>query len=147
MRVPGTTTDLVYDVTTSVAQTIGENKFAPQPVPVEVRANLALTYPWGDESPTLPHEPKLMLSLWNYLRGSFEDTAKASIVNNRSASAGTPIGLITGWRPRPLIDYTRWTRASPTSRIEALSNIWDETKLRDAGVDGIEEHMAEVGSA
>ncbi|KAA0199367.1 Serine/threonine-protein kinase ULK4 [Fasciolopsis buskii] len=134
LRVPGTTTDLVYDVTTSVAQTIGENKFAPQPVPVEVRANLALTYPWGDESPTLPHEPKLMLSLWNYLRGSFEDTAKASIVNNRSASAGTPIGLITGWRPRPLIDYTRWTRASPTSRIEALSNIWDETKLRDAGV-------------
>ncbi|THD26212.1 hypothetical protein D915_002978 [Fasciola hepatica] len=66
-----------------------------------------------------------------------------SIVN-RSPSTDTPVGLITGWRKKPLIDCARWTRAQPTNRIDALSTIWNDAELRGATVEQIERRMAEV---
>ncbi|KAG5452429.1 hypothetical protein CSKR_107129 [Clonorchis sinensis] len=120
--------------------TSDEAKFTPRPVPLATRADLATTYPWGDDSPNLPHEMRLMVSLWSYVQGIHPSE---SATRKQRLSVGT-LNQLSSWRPRPLNDYVRWIRASPPSKVEGLAYVYNEAKLRADPIENIEAHIAEV---
>ncbi|KAF8569836.1 hypothetical protein P879_01164 [Paragonimus westermani] len=117
-----------------------DSKFIPRPVALDTRANLAMIYPWGDDSPSLPHEPKLMLFLWHYLRGSQTE----SVNTKQRPSIGSVSCASVSWTPRPLNDYTRWCRAPPPARIEGLTQTLNESKLRSITATQLEKHLGDV---
>ncbi|KAF5403153.1 Serine/threonine-protein kinase ULK4 [Paragonimus heterotremus] len=117
-----------------------DSKFIPRPVALDTRANLAMVYPWGDDSPSLPHEPKLMLFLWHYLRGSQTEPMNTK----QRPSIGSVNCASVSWTPRPLSDYTRWCRAPPPARIEGLVHALNESKLRSITATQLEKHLGDV---
>ncbi|CAL8095512.1 unnamed protein product [Calicophoron daubneyi] len=131
------------DVDSSFLHNINDAKFAPHPVSPETRANLALTYLWGDDSPNLPYEPKLLVILWNYLHGGITDLENISL-RTRKMSVGAVGSFPIGWRPRQLMDYGRWARSPPPTRVDGINNPLNEAKLRLASAGQIEQAVTEA---
>lgn len=114
--------------------------FAPRPIRIDTRSNLAMVYPWGDDAPTLPNEPKLLLNIWHYLRGSqphLTSNEQHSLIRSIVSSPPT-------WRPIPLTDYSRWIRTVPPPKVDGLCYILNSAALRMATPAQLEAHFEQL---
>ncbi|CAH8541744.1 unnamed protein product [Dicrocoelium dendriticum] len=114
-------------------------KFAPHPICTDTRSNLTMVFPWGDDAPTLPKEPKLLLTMWQYLRGNQSDLSSSEQQLFIRSIESPP-----SWRPRPLNDYSRWVRAIPPSKVDGISHPLTNATLRMATADQLETHLEQL---
>ncbi|CAH8577097.1 unnamed protein product, partial [Heterobilharzia americana] len=110
---------------------------------LQLRSNLALIYPWGDDSSNFPREMKSVSQLWTAFTNSnhsFTDSDQKKSVNGCVMNQNYQ----SGWKPKPLCDYLRWSRVMPPTKVEGLTRLYNPVALRGVSAEELDQHICEV---
>ncbi|XP_018652026.1 protein kinase [Schistosoma mansoni] len=114
---------------------------------LHLRANLALIYPWGDDSISFPRETKSIAELWSLFTNNNNnnspiiiDSDQKKIVNGHILNSH----FQNIWKPKPLSDYLRWGRVMPPTKIEGLTRLYNPISLNTISLEELEQHICEV---
>ncbi|CAH8575350.1 unnamed protein product [Schistosoma bovis] len=113
---------------------------------LHLRANLALIYPWGDDSISFPRETKSVAELWSLFTNNnnnspiISDSDQKKIVNGHVLNSH----FQNIWKPKPLSDYLRWGRVMPPTKIEGLTRLYNPMSLNTISLEELEQHICEV---
>ncbi|CAH8856804.1 unnamed protein product [Trichobilharzia szidati] len=123
---------------------------------LQLRSNLALIYPWGDDSTNFPREMKSISDLWTAFTTTTNNNNSNSTNNSDSdqkkgATDGGGGGVLnsyfhSGWRPKPLSDYIRWARVMPPTKVDGLTRLYNPIALHTISAEELDQHICEVVS-
>ncbi|KAH8871747.1 Serine/threonine-protein kinase ULK4 [Schistosoma japonicum] len=112
---------------------------------LHIRANLALIYPWGDDSISFPRDTKSISELLSLFTNNNNNTFviesdPKKIVNGYVLNSSSQ----SMWKPKPLSDYLRWARVMPPTKIDGLTRIYNPIALNNVSLEELERHIFEV---
>ncbi|CAH8592523.1 unnamed protein product [Schistosoma rodhaini] len=115
---------------------------------LHLRANLALIYPWGDDSISFPRETKSIAELWSLFTNNNNNNNSPIIIDSDQKN------IVNGhilnshfqniWKPKPLSDYLRWGRVMPPTKIEGLTRLYNPISFNTISLEELEQHICEV---
>uniref|UniRef100_A0A0V0JBP8 Protein kinase domain-containing protein n=1 Tax=Schistocephalus solidus TaxID=70667 RepID=A0A0V0JBP8_SCHSO len=116
----------------------------------QTRSRLALIYPWGDKSASLPQEVDIVhlsspSQLEDVFRNEIDQPSTDFLQNETAAVTERPF-----WCPQPLSDYEKWAQHSPhtssraDSRLLGNAMIFSPTHIASLTLPEIEEHFQVV---
>ncbi|KAK4470507.1 hypothetical protein MN116_006054 [Schistosoma mekongi] len=112
---------------------------------LHIRANLALIYPWGDDSISFPRDTKSISELWSLFTNSNNNTSIIESDQKKIANGYVLNSNSQGiWKPKPLSDYLRWARVMPPTKIDGLTRIYNPIALNSVSSEELEQHICEV---
>ncbi|VDQ15379.1 unnamed protein product [Trichobilharzia regenti] len=119
---------------------------------LQLRSNLALIYPWGDDSTNFPREMKSISDLWTAFTTTTNNNNSNSTNNSDSdqkKGATDGSGILnsyfhSGWRPKPLSDYIRWARVMPPTKVDGLTRLYNPIALHTISAEELDQHICEV---
>ncbi len=115
----------------------------------QARARIALIYPWGDDSTTLPRDTRLAKTQtvreWEDLLASDEIEDFASMLEADKDDA-VKQRRSPSWLPQALSEYDKWVRTPPRSEVRLPDNAtaFTPSDLESLTIEDIDDHAAFV---